>query len=257
MSNDFDDFSIDDAFKPEIAFENRKKAASRPPDEDLSDPAAPKGTDFYLTVSTPHTDGWEWHGPFPSFAKILLIAQQVARDSPSALATLEHVKSKGFTKLVVKDPIDETQFSVLEIVTMTKAEVLSMLPKPVFTVLASGPMLHDYSEVYGKVMSANAKGRTINSKIIGSFTNGDSARTAAKNAMRDLIANEDNAPEVSSSFPAADAGGGLIMAMNPRAKWEVRVYFETDATCGMQAHFDEDEANLEKGRKSSWRPGGV
>lgn len=80
--------------------------------------------------------------------------------------------------------------------------------------------------------------------------------------MRDLLATEADTPQVSSSFPATDAGGGLIMvlgipasppiycpilfpsrlrqvsyiakcisqAMNARAKWEVRIFFETDAT---------------------------
>ncbi|KAF2438344.1 hypothetical protein P171DRAFT_159216 [Karstenula rhodostoma CBS 690.94] len=225
-----DDFQLDPEFQDTMEWETRKKSASPPPDDDLSAPATPKGTILYLTVSTPHTDAWDWHGPFPSFAAILPIAQHLAKDSPTALATLEQVKSKGFTRLVVTDPIEETHFSVLEVLTRFNPDIRATLPKPVFTVSASGPMLHDYDAVYKTVKSADAKGKSSTSQIIGSYPSRDTALIAAKATMQELVVNEEDAPHVSAEFPAADAGGGLIMAMNARAKWEVCVFFETEGT---------------------------
>lgn len=87
-----------------------------------------------------------------------------------ALATLEQVEGKGFTRLVVRDVhvVEEletqTHFSVLAVRTMLDPEVAAMLPLSVYTFLASGPMFHDHSAVEGKVRSGkvgsrNARGR--------------------------------------------------------------------------------------------------
>lgn len=56
-----DDFQLDPEFQETIQWEKREELASPPPDEDLSAPAAPTGAVFYLTVSTPHTDAWDWY----------------------------------------------------------------------------------------------------------------------------------------------------------------------------------------------------
>ncbi|KAJ4356825.1 uncharacterized protein N0V89_004862 [Didymosphaeria variabile] len=144
----------DDLFANEINFDDPKPKINIP-DNDLTIPAASAGTIFYLTISTPHTDAFEWHGPFPQFSNIL---STVRAHSPSADKKLEKAGKHGFTKLVVVEDEEQGEFTVFEVVTEVNQDVRSMLPKSVFTVTSAGPILHDVCSFTGKLEAEGAKG---------------------------------------------------------------------------------------------------
>jgi hypothetical protein len=54
---------MDDDFRPDIDFDAPAAPAIAVPDDDLTAPPAPTNTVFYLTVSTPQTDAWDWYVP--------------------------------------------------------------------------------------------------------------------------------------------------------------------------------------------------
>ncbi|KAL1606183.1 rRNA-processing protein EBP2 [Paraconiothyrium brasiliense] len=190
-----------DVLKPEINI----------PDDDLTPPAAPADTIFYLTISTPHTDAFEWHGPYATFAQIPPI---VCAHAPSTDKKLEKVGKHGFTKIVVVENEQQGKFTVFESVTKINQDVRSMLPNPVFTVTSAGPILHKICSFTGKLEAEGAKGwstKALSSRIVGTYIDRKEARRAADQTMRDLLASEDDPPQPMSSFPAMNAGGGLIM----------------------------------------------
>ncbi|KAJ4290328.1 hypothetical protein N0V90_010544 [Kalmusia sp. IMI 367209] len=283
-----------DEFDDLISFDTAVNKVSIPEDDLDFLPMAP-GTILYLTVATPHTDAWQWYGPFTKFEDLIKRARMIIKTSPSTKArlkkamepcepilayTTEPAKEPGFTQLVLQGAKDKTKFSVLNVVRMANADVHKHLPLNVFTVTCTGPLTHDIHATLGTVQSGQAKGRATTSCIIGSYTDRKDALTAAKATMADLLAPEpEPKPKASYTFPPLDAGAGIIVttvhamaektanfifqgkgasadvdeAMSSRMRWEVSVHFETDGLAGARQRFDEDEGNVVRGRKASYR----
>ncbi|KAF1968191.1 hypothetical protein BU23DRAFT_268119 [Bimuria novae-zelandiae CBS 107.79] len=254
---------MSDLFADDIIFDAPAPTVVIPPD-DLSTPTVVPGTVFYLTISTPHTDTFEWHGPFTSFTPIIALVSGLVSASPSASTTfaaaLKTVQKNGFTQLIIPDATRKAvEFMVLRVECELNAKVKGEVEEghSVFTVVRTGPMALDIDALTGKVRSGKATGRATTSSIVGSYTARKEARAAAEAAMTSLIENESPRPTPKMSFPANDAGGGLIMAMNTRAKWEVRVFFETNTLRDAAERYDADELHREKGMKANLRYRGI
>lgn len=150
-----------DPFADEIVFDAPAPKVDFP-DDDLNAPLVSIETIFYLTISTPHTDTWEWQGPFASFDKIISLLRMhfpMASAKLDQLSKTKKTSGNGFTTLVVPDDNDTSRFRVFKVITEPNPAVRSLLPAPVFTVTRAGPLTHDIDAFTGKVLSSATKGR--------------------------------------------------------------------------------------------------
>ena len=182
---------------------------------------------------------------------------------------------RGFTILYLHENDKKTEIRVIREVNAAAKHMLVKLP--IYTVTRHGPLMHDIDPQTGKVRSGHPKGRAQTSEIVGSFSKyflfhlspihilyrlykipnkltripatPDAARDAASKAMDFLLASEKKSVIRTEVFDQKSLGGGIIMAMDDKAMWEVRIKFETDAIEEAKARMQPDDGSPGKGRE--------
>jgi hypothetical protein len=148
----------------------------RKPEDDFSAPAMIPGTIYYLTITTPHSDVWTYHGPASTFAALLPLITREIYPYPTALCKWKKLIRKcekedqedvwvddgwhnlvlqekgptfgerGFTTFVVEHEQGgydiAGEYTILNIVREINGNVHSVLPGPVFTLTSHGPLHH-------------------------------------------------------------------------------------------------------------------
>ncbi|KAF2676020.1 hypothetical protein K458DRAFT_469767 [Lentithecium fluviatile CBS 122367] len=194
------------------------------PASDFSAPALVPGTIFYLTITTPHTDSWTYHGPVSTFAALLPLVEDAVSAHPAAKRKWKKIvrqaeerdkkdvwdhdawdnfvlrekgspfKERGFTTFVFahqKAGFEvEGEYTVLSVQREINPAAYEVLPAPVFTLTSHGPMHHDMGSSLEAVHSGLPKGRTATSTICGSYASSVEAQMAARGAMEDLVRGE-------------------------------------------------------------------
>lgn len=177
-------------------------------------------------------------------------------------------KERGFTTFVFEHEKDGYEimgeYTVLTVIREINGNVLSLLPAPVFTLTSHGPLHHDLGTSLHTIRSGQPKGLAATSKIIGSYTTAAGAKTAAHRVMDHMLKDEEDVRRSEKweglgtgqgkyMGKKRGVGRGLLMGMNSRRMWEVRVEYESDVLAGAVGRFDGEERNVEKGRRASWR----
>lgn len=124
-----------------------------------------------------------------------------------------------------------------------KQDVFEILPGSVYTVTAHGPLSHTPNH---RVHTGQAKG----SKLVGSFATRGKAKEAAEKAMEEMVKGEEGVKRSDHwgrSRKGARVGGGLLMAMNSQARWEVRVGYDEEVMRRVR------EGAEMRGEKVAWR----
>jgi hypothetical protein len=199
------------------------------PTDDFSTPPLTPNTVFYLATIAPHTDTYSMHGPVTSFQHLLPKINEVVSNSPSAidkldaLATIEDVwgetepnhdfAERGFGTFVVDG--QRGVYTVLKVLREENAAVLDELPSPVYTVTAHGPLTHDNN------------GHVKTTRLVRSFVDRKEAKQAAEAEMRVMVEDEEGVKR-SEDWGKMGRGGGVLMAMNSEARWEVRIAYEDE-----------------------------
>ncbi|KAF2646081.1 hypothetical protein P280DRAFT_544502 [Massarina eburnea CBS 473.64] len=139
--------------------------------DDFTRPPLIPNTIFYLTITTPSTDSWQYHGPVPSFAHLIPFIESAIKDSGSAsadkkwhdllTADTDHeddfeqnewgnwllkapgptILETGIERLIIPEKgfeVEEGVKTVLEVVREVNGEVWEVLPAPVYTVSCHG-----------------------------------------------------------------------------------------------------------------------
>jgi hypothetical protein len=177
-------------------------------------------------------------------------------------------KERDFTTFVFEHELDNYgilgEYTVLSIIREINDNVLSFLPGPVFTLSSHGPLHHDMGTSLYTVHSGRPKGLVATSKVIASYNTAAEARTAAHCVMDRLLENEAEGRRSEKWEDLGTAKGkhvgkmrgvgrGLLMAMDAKRMWEVKVEYESDVLAGAVARFDKEERNVARGKKPTWR----
>ncbi|KAF2873765.1 eukaryotic rRNA processing protein EBP2-domain-containing protein [Massariosphaeria phaeospora] len=202
---------------------------SAKPTDDFTVPSTSKSTIFYLLVITPHTDSFAIHGPTTTFAALMPKVLDVVSNSPAAIEKLDNLKAdnedfdaSGFSTFVVDG--QRNTHTILRIVREANAPVRRILPAPVYTVTAHGPLLHNLGSSLRTVSSGKPLGMATTSGLIGSFVDAATADKAATRAMDQMIKDEKG---VHKTMTRESGKRRVIMlAMNARAAWEARVLYD-------------------------------
>jgi len=112
--------------------------------------------------------------------------------------------------------------------------------------------------------SGRPKGVAATSKIIGSYNTVAEAKAAAHRVMDHLLKDEVDVrrTEKWEGLGAGKGklmgkkrgfGRGLLMAMDAKRMWEVKVEYESDVLAGAVKRFDGEERNVVRGRTATWR----
>jgi hypothetical protein len=205
------------------------KATTGKPADDFSTPPVGTHTIFYLATIAPHTDTYTIYGPVTSFQHLLPKINEVVSNSPSAidkldaLATIEDVwgetepnhdfAERGFKTFVVDG--QRGVYTVLKVLREENAAVFEELPSPVYTVTTHGPLTHEN------------KGQVKTTRLVGSFVDRKEAKKVAGFEMETLVEDEEGVKR-SEDWGKKGRGGGVLMAMNGEARWEVKVAYEDE-----------------------------
>jgi hypothetical protein len=222
-------------------------SSSKPADE-FSTPALRPNTIFYLATIAPHTDTYSILGPTTSFQHLLPKVNDVVSNSPKAIDKLEALSTienlwggtepnhdfneRGFGTFIVDG--QRGVYTVLKILREVNEAVFEELPSPVYTVTVHGPLTHDN------------KGYVKTTRLVGSFADRKEAKVAAEKEMRELVKSEKGIKQ-SEDWGCDGKGGGILMAMNSEAGWEVRIAYEDQV-------YKRVKEELERGgRTIGWR----
>ncbi|PVH99467.1 hypothetical protein DM02DRAFT_434155 [Periconia macrospinosa] len=294
-------------------------------------PPVDPDTIWYLTINTPSTDSWSYHGPTKTFAALmpLIEAEIAASESKTAAekwkklldddeeeqriqgeeretfgdAYVEMNKPRaklsevGIIRFVIPRVVEfrgeEGVHTILAVKREINPAVYRMLPASVYTVTCQGPIptehvlmsdfernrQMEYQRASGLTPTPAAP-RSTTSFIAGSYPSTAAMKTAAKGAMDRLLSGvepwkvmrteawEESESERKARAKAkrrgeeraerkANAVGGVLMAMTPDARWEVKIKYEEDGLVGALERFEGDAGNPGKGKKVTWRLGGV
>ncbi|KAF1949661.1 hypothetical protein CC80DRAFT_555132 [Byssothecium circinans] len=151
--------------------------------DDFTSPSLLPHTIYYLTVTTPSTDSWHYHGPVATFAALIPYIEHAIHQSASKAAltkwkALLHrdrtrastwqqnewghfvlpergpsITETGITRLVIPAQgfqKEEGVETVLEVVREVNEEVVEVLPAPVYTVSHHGLIPTDLQSIPGK-----------------------------------------------------------------------------------------------------------
>jgi hypothetical protein len=201
-------------------------SSSKPADE-FSTPALRPNTIFYLATIAPHTDTYSIYGPTTSFQHLFPKVNDVVSNSPKAIDKLEALSTiedmwggtepnhdfneRGFGTFVVEG--QRGVYTVLKILREVNRAVFEELPSPVYTVTVHGPLTHDN------------QGYVKTTRLVGSFTDRKEAKAVAEKEMRELVKGEKGVKK-SEDWGRDGKGGGILMAMSPEARWEVKIAYE-------------------------------
>lgn len=202
------------------------------PGDDLTAAPVLPDTIFYLCVIVPHTDTYRIHGPAKSFQHILPQIEAIVSNSPSAIDKLDALRTtediwgspvpneefpeRGFNTFVVEG--QRGTFTILKVEREIRPDVYECLPSPVFVLTASGPLGHN------ALRADDARGYARTTRLIGSFVERRDAKKRAEEVMREMTAGQSGV-SVSENWDKK-SGGGMIVAMNGRQSWEVRIGYE-------------------------------
>ncbi|KAH9871450.1 hypothetical protein IAQ61_005629 [Plenodomus lingam] len=263
----------------EVFFEESMKTLSPPtispptyqkPDDSLYPPAPAPHTTFYLSIIRPHTDTDTITGPVRSFAHLLPSISSIISNSPAAIDKLDNLREtkdawgdtyevndafdiNGFTTFVVDS--QRGIYTVLQIHRRVDEAVFEHLPAPVYTVIASGPLVHSAMAVSlaadrrsaGRSGMTKPRGYAATSRLIGSYVERGEAKRMAQGVMRDLMKGMNNV-RVTESWDQGGRGTGMLMAMGTRGEmWEVRIMYEDQPLRRAREGMDNE------GLKAGWR----
>lgn len=220
-------------------------------------------TIFYLSIIKPHTDSHELVGPMPSFKLLLPKIEAVVSNSPRGIDKLEELQvdediwglrtpnkaffTNGFDTFIV--PGQRDVYTVLKVHREVNKEASKVLPSPVYTVIAIGPLSRQVNTlatlskpgVPGKVL-----GRARNTRVVGSWADREEAKSQAKKVMQDMIEGKKGVV-ISEQWNRGGKGAGVLMAMASGEEWEVRVVYEDEV------HRRAKEGYVCEGRELEWR----
>ena len=177
-------------------------------------------------------------------------------------------KDRGFTTFVFEHELDgfpiPGEYTVLSIIRQVNSEVLSLLPGPLFTVSSHGPLHHDMGTSIKTIHSGRPKGLAATSLIVGSYTTAAAAKIAAHRVMDHMLKDEAGVRRTEDWEDLGTGKGkhvgkkrgvgrGLLLAMDAKKVWEVRVEYESDVLGGAVGRYDGEERNAVEGRKGTWR----
>jgi hypothetical protein len=226
-------------------------------------PVAPY-TLWYLAIIKPHTDSHETHGPVKKFAHLLPKIEEIVSNSPNAIDKLDELKEmedvwgerekneeffrSGFERFVVEG--QRASFTVLEVIREVNRDVFENLPAPVYTVISSGPLEHakvpKKGSKSGKFEARMPHGYARETRLLASYVEREAAHEKARDVLTDLVM-KDKQAKCTEKWDKGSKGGGLLMAMSPRAIWEVKVVYEDDA---LKRAMDD---SVMSGEKLGWR----
>jgi hypothetical protein len=208
------------------------------PTDDFDVPArtAPY-TIFYLTIRTPHTDTFTIHGPEQNFAALIPAIQSASSSSPAAIDKLRILRSDkefnfdglGFTRFVV--PLERGAYTLLEVVREVSPSVFELLPGPVYTVTAHGPLEHDMGGMLRTVASGRSRGLATKSRIVGTWVDIETARDKARETMNEMLKDETASGQKITRSEKMEPGGRrrwVLLGMSAKYVWEVKVRFDEE-----------------------------
>ena len=207
----------------------------------------------FLTIETPHTDTFTVHGPHHKFAALVPAIQIAVAGSPSAIFKLSTLQKKpdfertGFTTFVID--LERQGYTVLRVVREVNVPVFDTLPAPVYVVTAYGPVFHDMGTGLRTVASGKPKGLAATSRLVGTWTTIDQARTAARQQMNRLVYGQEGVMRIEKG-EIGGKGRWVLMGMNSKAVWEVIVSYDDEVLRAAVGNFDED---LREGSRAKFR----
>lgn len=217
-------------------------AYTKPSDILQAPPPAPNTT-WYLAIIRPHTDSHEMIGPMKVFSHLMPKITYIISNSPSAIDKLDALQRQenvwgeweenaefpvnGFEIMVVEG--QRGIYTVLKVIRKIEKEVFDNLPAPVYTVIATGPLVHPPTPVWFKGNTPpKPVGFAATTRLVGSFINRDTAKAAAQSAMAALTSGQTRF-QMSENWEKGGKGGGLLMTMSVGQLWEVRAVYEDEA----------------------------
>jgi hypothetical protein len=199
------------------------------PADELSTPRLAPNTIFYLATIAPHTDTYSIYGPAIAFQHLLPKINEVVSNSPLAIDKLDALSTikdvwgetepnhdfleRGFKTFIVDG--QRGVYTVLKVLREENAVVFGELPSPMYTVTTHGPLTHDN------------KGYVKTTKLVGSFVDRREAKKVAEFEMETLLEDEEGVKR-SEDWGKKGRGGGVLMAMNGEARWEVKATYEDE-----------------------------
>ncbi|KAF2659707.1 hypothetical protein K491DRAFT_675436 [Lophiostoma macrostomum CBS 122681] len=221
------------------------------PTDDFDVPARTlPNTIFYLTASTPHTDTFTIHGPSPTFAALLPAIQTASSSSPAAIEKLRILRADadfdfdglGFTRFVV--PLERGAFTLLQVVREVSEPVHEMLPGPVYTVTAHGPLEHDMGGMLRTVASGRSRGLATRSWIVGTWVDVETARDRARETMDGMLREESAGGQRITRSERMEPGGRrrwILLGMSARFVWEVKYEVDKVTHCENKPYWEKHQ----------------
>ncbi|KAH7139089.1 hypothetical protein B0J11DRAFT_35236 [Dendryphion nanum] len=191
----------------------------------------PPATIFYLTSKTPHIDSFSFYGPTSTFAALLPQIHSLTTSSPHAIRKLHllrssptlHFDTLGFTDLIIKR--ERGSYTHLHIIREVNPPVFYLLPGPVYTVSAHGPLRHDMGTALRTVMGGRPGGWAENSRVVGSFVDVEPAKERAREVLGEMLEGELGVM-VSEADEKGGKGRWVFWGMDATRLWEVRIRYE-------------------------------
>ena len=231
-------------YNPSTIVEPPTSGFQKPTDGFKVPPVLPD-TIWYLAIIKPHVDSHEIIGPVKAFKHLLPKIQDTVSNSPRAIDKLEllveiedmwgereknvEFERSGFERFIVEG--QRGVYTVLKAIREVNKEVFDILPAPVYTVVSVGPLQHAGAKKdagTGRDKYSKPKGYAETTELHGSWVDRASAVEVARNVMRGLLDGEAHAKSA-ETWGRDGKGGGILIAMNGTAMWEVKVLYEDQA----------------------------
>lgn len=238
------------------------KVYQKPADK-LTAVAPGSGALFYLAIILPHTDAHTIIGPATAFKHLLPKIINVISNSPRAIEKFESISEiedlwgesepneefykNGFETFVVEGQHDV--YTVLKIYREEdKEDVCEVLPAPIYTVVAAGPLVQPTTTKSGSfipIATGKPFGYAETKRLVATFVESEPAMHAAEEAMQEMV--KDLKVNRTVAWEQGGKKGGILMAMSAGMLWEVRVLYEDQVLRRVKEGADRE------GTKVGWR----